>query len=244
AKDILIRSATAFYAARHPGKVPSLSTADEALANALADLAVTGRSAWNSFRAQSPNEEMLVPAVSQRLAQLPATPTAADVASATSAALDRAYNVAAALRGPYLETDLRASLGWIAVSGEDDPPHRPVNVGSPPYPQYEIPVTVGGITLQTRFFIASPTLSAGVTTISPPPAYAVPPAVSPGVSPVSRPASMVSPRVSSSLPSPVMVSADKFAASRPPRASPETPPGHANRSIPSDAVPVVPLGHQ
>jgi pimeloyl-ACP methyl ester carboxylesterase len=44
-------------------------------------------------------------------------------------ALERAYEVAWALRGPPAHrAQHRAALGWIAVSPEDDPPARPVNV--------------------------------------------------------------------------------------------------------------------
>jgi hypothetical protein len=78
------------------------------------------------------------------------------------AAKNRAYRVAWALRNPSPEAgyNLRKdpSLGWIAVSAEDDPPDHPVNVpsgipifapgpGGKPvqvsaYPQYEIPITM------------------------------------------------------------------------------------------------------
>jgi pimeloyl-ACP methyl ester carboxylesterase len=81
-------------------------------------------------------------------------------------ALDRAYDVAWALRGPVVQRlKLRAPLGWIAVSGEDDKPHRPVNVPAPPYEQHEIDVPVDvavpglalprRLTFRTRFFVAS-----------------------------------------------------------------------------------------
>jgi hypothetical protein len=47
-------------------------------------------------------------------------------------AKNRAYQVAWAVRRPDLPASylLRKSLGWIAVSAEDDPPDRPVNVPS------------------------------------------------------------------------------------------------------------------
>src|SRR4029453_19366994 len=49
----------------------------------------------------------------------------------------------------------RAELGWIAVEAEDDPPHRPVNIPSAPYPQYDMTVQVGAIAVATRYMIAS-----------------------------------------------------------------------------------------
>ena len=64
----------------------------------------------------------------------------------------------------------RPALGWIAVSGEDDMPHRPTNVPAPPFEQYEIPVTVPAtgshpeLTVQTRFLIASPAAPASART--------------------------------------------------------------------------------
>src|SRR5439155_13886588 len=74
---------------------------------------------------------------------------------ATTEVLDRAYQVAWFLRG---ETD-RGGLGWIAVSGEDDLPHRPVNVPRTPFPQHNLYFTVPGdlgeVPIQTRFAIAT-----------------------------------------------------------------------------------------
>jgi pimeloyl-ACP methyl ester carboxylesterase len=96
------------------------------------------------------------------LSGLPPTATYTEVENAISPALDRAYAVAWALRGPAPQRNaLREPLGWIAVSGEDDTPHRPVNVPSPTYEQYDISVTVMPrtmtvpVTVKTRFFIAS-----------------------------------------------------------------------------------------
>ncbi len=86
--------------------------------------------------------------------------TDAEIKAAMDQALDRAYAVAWALRGSVAQRDaLRPGLGWIAVSGEDDMPHRPVNVPAPRYEQYEVsvrtPVPAGGsIDLATRFFVA------------------------------------------------------------------------------------------
>jgi pimeloyl-ACP methyl ester carboxylesterase len=153
------------------------------LGNALADLAVTGRVAYTRFQSLQPIEASVVQQITSGigvllnetmftvgelfnlLTTLPGA-NPAMINSAVSAALDRAYAVAWALRGPAAQRDAaRVPLGWIAVSGEDDKPHRPVNVPPPSLKledgstvaveQYEIPVTVRGITVQTRFFIAS-----------------------------------------------------------------------------------------
>jgi pimeloyl-ACP methyl ester carboxylesterase len=71
-------------------------------------------------------------------------------------ALDRAYRVAWALRGPHAwRRDNRPALHRIGVSGEDDPPHRPVNVPSARFPQHDILVDVDGLPVRTRIMVAS-----------------------------------------------------------------------------------------
>lgn len=170
--EILARSAAAFH------------QSDEELGNALADLAVTGRRSYCllAHPALTPLHELqvaeagshidlgttpytaaqLLTKVGGLLAPL-VTATPAESDTAVNTALDRAFTTAWALRGPVAErTAARAGLGWVAVSGEDDMPHRPVNVPGPPFEQYELPVTVPArgstpeLTLQTRFLVASP----------------------------------------------------------------------------------------
>jgi pimeloyl-ACP methyl ester carboxylesterase len=50
-------------------------------------------------------------------------------------------------------------MQWIAVSGEDDLPHRPVNVPATPYPQHDlfftVPGDLGEVAVQTRYSIAT-----------------------------------------------------------------------------------------
>lgn len=170
--EILARSAAAFH------------QSDEELGNALADLAVTGRRSYCllAHPALTPLHELqlteagshvdfgttpytaaqLLTKVGGLLAPL-VTVTAAESDAAVNTALDRAFRTAWAIRGPVAERSAtRAALGWIGVSGEDDMPHRPVNVPGPRLEQYELPVTVPArgstpeLTLQTRFLIASP----------------------------------------------------------------------------------------
>jgi hypothetical protein len=79
-------------------------------------------------------------------------------------ALTRAYQVANFLRtGQALpiknKREWRNRLGWIAVSGEDDSPHRPVNVPSSSYPQFDVDVPVRNasgniITVMSRYVVA------------------------------------------------------------------------------------------
>jgi hypothetical protein len=136
--------------------------------NAYADLAVTGRRSFASFvgyAAKSTFQSDLVAAV-QKSTPLPAdgctNPLQAETAVAM--ALDRAHKVANVIRvGSVMgsgEASYRASFGYIAVSGEDDPPYRPVNVPSAPFPQHDITVDVplrwgnGTKAVTTRYFIA------------------------------------------------------------------------------------------
>ena len=180
---ILARSVAAFIRAQSPtaGSVPA---EDERLGTALADLAVTGRRSYCLLAtpARTPLHELSLigagnqvdlgtdpytePELHAKVGGLlpPGVSTTPEqLRIAIDTALDRAFTVAWALRGPLVyRTTARGALDWIAVSGEDDVPHRPTNVPAPPFEQYEIPVEVPktdthkALTLQTRFFISSP----------------------------------------------------------------------------------------
>jgi pimeloyl-ACP methyl ester carboxylesterase len=147
--------------------------------DALDELAVAGNLSYIDLHHPPLGEARLFEVIGDWLAPLvQATP--AEAASAIDAALERAYTVAWALRGPLTQrASARSALGWIAVSGEDDMPHRPTNVPSPPFEQYEMAVPVAGrgsfagVTVQTRLFIASP--PAGSLPVAGPPSQRVPP---------------------------------------------------------------------
>jgi hypothetical protein len=119
-------------------------------------LSVTGYEAFTKFQLAKPGESFCLS-------------LAGNVRDGCRTALDRAYRVANFLRtGQRAETpsekirktNERKALGWIAVSGEDDSPHRPVNAPSSDYPQYDIevgveaPRGVGTIKVLTRYVIA------------------------------------------------------------------------------------------
>jgi pimeloyl-ACP methyl ester carboxylesterase len=127
--------------------------------NAFADLAVTGRTAYDNFRKNPPADDDILRQARNILRLPPTVPKAIDekLRKAVATAKTRAYQVAWALRNPdpAAAYKFRSSLGWIAVSGEDDPPARPVNVPSgipifaadgktqvSAYPQYELQVTI------------------------------------------------------------------------------------------------------
>jgi pimeloyl-ACP methyl ester carboxylesterase len=129
------------------GQIPS----DHDFGNAFADLSVTGKGNFAEFVRLRPNENNLSTYCNANFvgAQISA--------GAMTAALDRAYRVANALRGPNF-TPARRDLGWIAVSGEDDQPYRPVNVPTNKggFPEFHIAVKARGFNLpvNTRYMIA------------------------------------------------------------------------------------------
>jgi pimeloyl-ACP methyl ester carboxylesterase len=154
--EMLKKSALSFYLMGILARTPPDTVEG---ATALADLAVTGRSAYRQFRSYPPQESDLLDDVRNRLTGLLGSlPDENRPRDSVRSALDRAYLVTWALRDPNPTTreQTRASLGWIAVSGEDDPPDRPVNNASAAYPQFDIPVTCQGHTIETRYMIALP----------------------------------------------------------------------------------------
>lgn len=131
--QILARAAEAFFFAAARAETTMDIEAANARGNAFADLAVTGRESYSAF-SQPLDVAALNAATRALLAAEDPAPTNAEVTTAIDQALDRAYAVAWALRGPLaLRRTLRSALGWIAVSGEDDKPHRQTNVPPPPY---------------------------------------------------------------------------------------------------------------
>lgn len=130
------------------------SPPNPSLAMALADLAVTGWVAFQDF-CSAPPQDKPIQAVVQG-AYPGADPNL--VPDCVREVLDRAYSVAWFLRGQ----SARGDLGWIAVSGEDDLPHRPVNVPGTKYPQFNLIFTTPGATgnpvvVSSRFTIATAT---------------------------------------------------------------------------------------
>jgi hypothetical protein len=109
---------------------------------------VSGSRAFESFRRQRPTDAKLQGCRKG----LPA--------AAVKQALDRAYKVAQILRAGDKAARYALRPEYIAVSGEDDQPHRPVNVPWSDFPQYDLEVSVprrhagGGVEkVHTRFTI-------------------------------------------------------------------------------------------
>ena len=158
-----------------PGDVKGLNCGGDNAdcATRLAQLAVTGREAFNSFvgwnptfapASSGPQVQDLMQLVRQShgddLPAIPPTIANSELQDACTKALTDAYTALWAIRSNQSDwRQFRFNTGWIAVSGEDDAPHRPVNVFTAPFPQFDVdvPVTVGGraFTLATRYMIAA-----------------------------------------------------------------------------------------
>ena len=148
----------------------SINAKPQDIATVVAQFAVTGRRAYNNFISwHSPAGAFSGPQDADLIQLVQKTnPTIqfhqADLQAAVSFVLDASYSALWAIRSndPVWRAK-RAQIternGWIAVSGEDDTPHRPVNVPTAPFPQYDLPVTLSGpygtITAVTRYMVAS-----------------------------------------------------------------------------------------
>jgi pimeloyl-ACP methyl ester carboxylesterase len=125
-------------------------------ANAYAQLAVTGHRAFSYFRSEGPHDTLLQSHLRERLAAEHVPIDATMLTRSVASALDTAYATAWALRGsPSVRRDLRQPMGWLAVSAPDDHPHRPVNVPSAPYPQFDMRLDVAGREMTCRYMIAA-----------------------------------------------------------------------------------------
>lgn len=106
---------------------------DMEMASAFADLCVAGRRAYARFLNEAPTVERIVEVLRTIRAG-----TDEELTAAADWSLRRATAVANALRTGAG----RPELGWIAVCGNEDPPHRPVNVPVTEYPQFDLDVSV------------------------------------------------------------------------------------------------------
>jgi pimeloyl-ACP methyl ester carboxylesterase len=142
------------------GSIPAIKADPGDVATAVAQIAVTGRRALANFSSWHPPLSAFSGPQDADLIQLvqKTNPTInqTDLQNAVKFVLDASYSALWAVRSndPTWRAK-RAQMGWIAVSGEDDTPHRPVNVPTAPFPQYDLPVTVNGIPAVTRYMVAS-----------------------------------------------------------------------------------------
>ncbi|TXH69122.1 MAG: alpha/beta hydrolase [Lysobacteraceae bacterium] len=128
---------------------------DHPTALATADLTVSGRRMWQAFRSAPPTVDTVYASLRASRRRDRSDPRWRD---ALLNVVLRAYRSAWILQG-YGD---RAAHGWIAVSAEQDPPHRPVNVPRAPQPQHDLTVNVRATatsparSVVTRFIIARP----------------------------------------------------------------------------------------
>lgn len=171
AHRILEKAAVAYYWTANPAVDPNRPRVAQALADATADLAVTGRAAYATFQrggggSGTQDSDISASAVRTLLQFQNSSHTPGDsaVTAAIRRAVDRAYTVAWAIRGPAAHRrDARPPLGWLAVSALHDPPHRPVNVPSVPYPYHQneivisvpVPYWSDTISLAIRYIIVA-----------------------------------------------------------------------------------------
>jgi alpha-beta hydrolase superfamily lysophospholipase len=157
--ELLVRSALKFL------ESPAAGSPQDLEAKALADLTITGRTLYERFMASPPQATVLANTVRERTSTNPVI-TVAQINTAVRNALDRAYTTAWVLQGfrPTTTYASRQTYGWIAVSAEDDAPHRPVNVPGPAIAstklqQYNLDVNVQstahstGLAVKTRYCI-------------------------------------------------------------------------------------------
>lgn len=138
------------------------------IAMAFAELSVTGRHSLEKYLANTPTMDILFPLVSADPAAQGRLPV--DVEDAINRALTHAQHVLQVIMGDTaFRKEHRSDFEYIAVSGEDDLPLRPINVESTPFPQYDLVVTVPfnvnayngkpekivEYKIQTRYMIAS-----------------------------------------------------------------------------------------
>ncbi|HUO06370.1 MAG TPA: alpha/beta hydrolase [Candidatus Binataceae bacterium] len=135
-----------------PGAAETQS--DPKLAIAVAQLAVTGGASFEKFAQWNPKDADLIQYITQNDPALAANSSA--LQNGVRDVLDNAYAALWAIRANDASwRAYRAKVGWIAASGEDDLPHRPVNVPSAPFPQFDMPVKINGLTVKARYMIAS-----------------------------------------------------------------------------------------
>lgn len=159
--EILTRAAAMQYR-----MIRGIGTRDDSTARAAAtaQLAVTGGAKWRQFSRFRPQDDGILETTRARLrTALGTEPNDDGLRSSVAMVLDAAYTAAWALRGPpSVRTTLRPTLGWMGVCAEADSPHRPVNVPSAPYPQFDMELRgLGAYYMRCRYLIASRDISAG-----------------------------------------------------------------------------------
>jgi hypothetical protein len=141
---------------------------EDAFGGAIADLCVTGRESFRQLGPRNVDDAVdwaRVESAVRSAAVLPETktrrmiegraPLPAPGPDHVKRAIERAQKVHAYLRASEKERALlRPGLGWVAVSGEDDLPLRPVNVSVTNHPQRDVTLRVWGLEVPLRYVLA------------------------------------------------------------------------------------------
>ena len=166
ALEILTRASFAFFLARFPN--PAFPTFSFLEANALTDLAATGREAYSSLKTlwnsnQNDREtvkNVILNNLTPRLTGHPSSNTSM-LNLMIGNVLHRVTSTAwylAANSAQRAELSINVGNSWLCISSEDDTPHSPVNVPTHPYigSKINVPLRVGAsiINIETRFFVA------------------------------------------------------------------------------------------
>lgn len=135
-------------------------TTSQRLITAMTQLAVTGSNAFAAWW-DNPTTDLTSYLIGEGMPPAAAAAANQQIMLDFNAALQAVRNPGAGINENSLRQALRNG-SWIAVSGEDDPPDYPVNVGIAPYPQYHLPINVptphgpsGSINISIRYIIAS-----------------------------------------------------------------------------------------
>jgi pimeloyl-ACP methyl ester carboxylesterase len=131
----------------------------------MTQLAVTGSNAFSNW-SNNPTSDLTGYLMERGMPAGNAEIVNQQIMSDFNAARKAVRNPRAGMDWDSLRQGMRNN-GWIAVSGEDDPPDYPVNVPIAPYPQFHQPITVAApaapwenrpttnIDLTIRYFLAS-----------------------------------------------------------------------------------------
>lgn len=152
-----LATAAAHYAAGEPR-----------VGDAIADLCVTGRESLRRLGAQTVTDPIdwarveslattapILPQTVARRAMQGLPPLPPPALTHLRRAIERARATLAYLGASEKDrASLRAKLGWIAVSGEDDLPLRPVNVSVTNFPQRDVTLRVWGLDVPLRYVLA------------------------------------------------------------------------------------------
>jgi len=125
----------------------------EELGRVLSDLSVSGQKSYRKFQrlhAQGLLSETLL--IADIILPQTLVGVEAKLFQSAQRALQRAYQAA---HGLYARSESdRWKLGYIAVSGEDDAPRRPINTPATHYPQYDMNLRVQGQEFRVRYTVA------------------------------------------------------------------------------------------